>query len=121
MARPTGTYERSTIAGESGEPFIPHPLPPTEPPLDADVEEVCGYVDALNFAWDHLGRADGLPLSMRLLSATHARSLRGAHGAQKQSGEVRLSQSWIGGTRPGSAAFVPPPPHRLGALLGETR
>jgi hypothetical protein len=38
-------------------------------PWDADVEEVCGFIDALNFAGDQLGRADGLPLSMRLLSA----------------------------------------------------
>lgn len=90
-----------------------------EAPIDADVEEVCGYVDALNFAWDHLERADGLPLSMRLLSETHARLLSGARGAQKQPGEVRRSQNWIGGTRPGNAAFVPPPPHRLGELLGD--
>jgi hypothetical protein len=90
-----------------------------EAPLDADVEEVCGYVEALNFAWGQLGRADGLPLSMRLLSETHARLLSGARGAQKQPGEVRRSQNWIGGTRPSNAAFVPPPPHRLGVLLGD--
>ena len=90
-----------------------------EAPVDADVEAVCGYVEALNFAWGHLGRADGLPLSTRLLSETHARLLSGAHGAQKRPGEVRRSQNWIGGTRPGNAAFVPPPPHRLGVLLGD--
>lgn len=56
---------------------------------------------------------------MRLLSETHARLLRGARGAQKQPGEARRSQNWIGGTRLGNAAFVPPPPHRLGELLGE--
>jgi Fic family protein len=32
---------------------------------------------------------------------------------------VRRSQNWIGGTRPGNASFVPPPPHRLGDLLSE--
>ena len=90
-----------------------------EAPDDADIEEVCGYVDALNFAWDQLKRTDGLPLSMRLLSEAHARLLIGARGAQKQPGEVRRSQNWIGGTRPGNAAFVPPPPHRLGELLSE--
>ncbi len=188
MARKTGTVERSTVAGESVEAFIPHPLPPKDPPLDlggevgsllarasesvrllelagdlvpsvewfvyafvrkeavlsaqiegtqatlmdlleveasgeapldADIAEVCGYVEALNFAWGQLGRADGLPLSMRLLSETHARLLSGARGAQKQPGEVRRSQNWIGGTRPSNAAFVPPPPHRLGVLLGD--
>jgi Fic family protein len=90
-----------------------------EMPVDADVEEVCGYIDALNFTWDQIERADGLPLSMRLLSQTHARLLSGARGAQKQPGEVRRSQNWIGGTRPGNAALVPPPPHRLGALLSD--
>jgi Fic family protein len=90
-----------------------------EAPLDADIAEVCGYVEALNFAWGQLGQADGLPLSMRLLSETHARLLSGARGAQKQPGEVRRSQNWIGGTRPSNAEFVPPPPHRLGVLLGD--
>ena len=90
-----------------------------EAPVDADVEEVCGYVDALNFAWDELGRKAGLPISVRLLSDTHRRLLSGARGAQKQPGEVRRSQNWIGGTRPGLANFVPPPPHRLGELLSD--
>ncbi len=90
-----------------------------EAPVDADVEEVCGYVDALNFAWDELGRKAGWPISVRLLSDTHRRLLSGARGAQKQPGEVRRSQNWIGGTRPGLANFVPPPPHRLGELLSD--
>ncbi len=90
-----------------------------EAPVDADVEEVCGYVDALGFAWDELGSDAGLPISMRLLSETHRRLLAGARGAQKQPGEVRRSQNWIGGTRPGNASFVPPPPHRLGELLSQ--
>ncbi len=88
-----------------------------EPPADADVEEISGYVDALNYAWDELGRDDGLPLSVRLLSETHRRLLAGARGAHKQPGEVRRSQNWIGGTGPGNARFVPPPPHRLPDLL----
>jgi Fic family protein len=90
-----------------------------EAPVDADIEEVCGYVDALGFAWDELGRDAGLPISMRLLSETHRRLLAGARGAQKRPGEVRRSQNWVGGTRPGNASFVPPPPHRLGELLSQ--
>jgi len=89
------------------------------PPGNADVQEVCGYLDALNFGWDELGRDDGLPISMRLLSGIHRRLLRGVRGAHKQPGEVRRSQNWIGGTRPGTASFVPPPPHRLPELLSE--
>jgi len=88
-------------------------------PTDADVAEVCGYVSALNYAWEELARETGLPVSMRLLSETHRRLLGGARGFQKQPGDVRRSQNWIGGTRPGNANFVPPPPHRLGELLSE--
>ncbi len=90
-----------------------------EAPVDADVEEVCGYLDAQNFAWEVLGSENGAPLSMRLLSEAHRRLLAGARGAGKQPGEVRRSQNWIGGTRPGNASFVPPPPHRLGDLLSQ--
>ncbi|MCD4653023.1 Fic family protein [bacterium] len=87
--------------------------------VDPDVEEVCGYVSALNHAWTELTCETGLPISMRLLSETHRRLLTGTRGSQKQPGEIRRSQNWIGGTRPGNASFVPPPPHRLGELLSE--
>ncbi|MDJ0762177.1 MAG: Fic/DOC family N-terminal domain-containing protein [Myxococcota bacterium] len=90
-----------------------------EDPTDADVAEVCGYVSALNYAWEELTRETGLPISMRILSETHRRLLSGARGSQKQPGEVRRSQNWIGGTRPGNATFVPPPPLRLNKLLSE--
>jgi len=85
--------------------------------LNADVEEVCNYVDALHFARARLADPQGPPLSMRVLNATHARLLRGARGASKLPGEIRRSQNWIGGSRPGNAMFVPPPPHRLGEVL----
>jgi len=90
-----------------------------ELPGDADVEEVCGYLEALKYAWTELDRDGGLPFSMRLLSAAHRRLLRGARGAGARPGEVRRTQNWIGGTRPGNAAFVPPPPQRLAALLSD--
>jgi len=54
---------------------------------------------------------------MRSLNETHARLMQGVRGADKQPGEVRRAQNWIGGSRPGNAAFVPPPPHALGELL----
>jgi Fic family protein len=90
-----------------------------EAPVNADVEEVCGYLDALNYAWEELKSESGLPLSTRLLCETHRRLLAGARGAQKQPGEVRRSQNWVGGTRPGNANFVPPPPQSLGRLLSD--
>ncbi|MCA9633213.1 MAG: Fic family protein [Myxococcales bacterium] len=55
---------------------------------------------------------------MRLMNEIHARLMKGVRGAEKQPGEVRTTQNWIGGSRPGNAAFVPPPPHALGGLLG---
>ena len=85
---------------------------------DEDVREVCNYVDALRYARAQLASPKGLPLSMRLLHEAHKRLLRGGRGANKQPGEVRRSQNWIGGTRPGNAAYVPPPPEDVPALLG---
>jgi Fic family protein len=84
----------------------------------ADVEEVCNYLDALAYSRAKLADPKGLPLSMRLLNETHEQLMRGVRGAEKLPGEVRRSQNWIGGSRPGNAAYVPPPPHALGEALG---
>jgi Fic family protein len=86
---------------------------------DEDVREVCNYLDALTYTRKQLASPKGLPLSMRLLHEAHKRLLRGVRGANKQPGEVRRSQNWIGGTRPGNAAYVPPPPEEVPALLGD--
>lgn len=83
-----------------------------------DVQEVCNYVEALTYARAQLASAKGLPLSMRLLNEAHKRLMRGVRGASKAPGEVRKTQNWIGGSRPGNAAFVPPPPGQLPKLLG---
>jgi Fic family protein len=189
--RSTGRYERTTVGGEEVAAFVPHALPPADPPIvvdaalaerlraaeqalvrlelagemvpsldwfiyafvrkeavlssqiegtqatlvdlltfeaqdgaersaapNADVEEVCNYLDALASARTQLAEPTGLPLSMRLLNETHSRLMRGVRGAEKLPGEVRRSQNWIGGSRPGNAAYVPPPPHALGDVLG---
>ncbi|WP_217909813.1 Fic family protein [Pseudenhygromyxa sp. WMMC2535] len=87
------------------------------PPPNADVEEVCNYLDALTFAREQLAEPSGLPLSMRLLNETHRLLLRGVRGENKQPGEVRRSQNWIGGSRPGNAVYVPPPPNALPEVL----
>jgi Fic family protein len=171
--RTTGRYERTTVGGEEVAAFVPHALPPADPPIvvdaglaerlraaeqalvrlelagemvpsldwfiyafvrkeavlssqiegtqatlvdlltfeaqegaeqsaapNADVEEVCNYLDALAYARAQLADPKGLPLSMRLLSETHSRLMRGVRGAEKLPGEVRRSQNWIGGSRP---------------------
>jgi Fic family protein len=75
-------------------------------PLD-DVREVSNYVAAL----DHgLRLLDGrMPLSLRLFREIHGVLLTKGRGSNQTPGEFRRSQNWIGGTRPGNAAFVPPP------------
>jgi len=73
-----------------------------------DVLEVSNYVAALNHGLDRL--RGGFPLSLRLIREIHGVLLSKGWGSDKQPGEFRQSQNWIGGTRPGTAAFVPPPP-----------
>jgi len=84
---------------------------------DSDVIQVCNYVDALGYARKQIRNKKGLPLSMRLLNEAHRRLMKNVPGADKSPGEIRQSQNWIGGTRPGNAIYVPPPPHLLGDLL----
>jgi Fic family protein len=83
----------------------------------AGAEEVCNYIDAMAFARRELARARGLPLCMRLLCAVHQRLMKGVRGGEKQPGAIRKSQNWIGGTRPGNARFVPPPPEAVPGAL----
>lgn len=84
-----------------------------------DVEEVSNYVHALRWSREQMRDPKGLPISIRLLCEAHRRLLEAVRGAGKQPGELRRSQNWIGGTRPGNAAFVPPPPERVPKLLAE--
>ena len=85
---------------------------------DGDVIQVCNYVDALHYARKQMRSKNGLPLSVRLLNEAHRRLLKNVPAADRTPGEIRRSQNWIGGTRPGNAVYVPPPPHLLGGLLG---
>jgi Fic family protein len=84
-----------------------------------DVEEVTNYLRAFRWVQAQLRDPKGLPISVRLLCDAHRRLLDGARGAGKQLGELRRSQNWIGGTRPGNALFVPPPPERVAELLAD--
>ncbi len=85
-------------------------------PLD-DVREVSNYVAALDHGLRRL--EEGFPLSLRLLKEIHAVLLRQGRGGNQTPGEFRRSQNWIGGTRPGNAAFLPPPPHKVLECLGD--
>ena len=84
-----------------------------------DVEEVTNYLRAFRWTQEQLRDPQGLPISVRLLCEAHRRLLDGARGAGKQPGELRRSQNWIGGTRPGNAVFVPPPPEHVPTLLAD--
>lgn len=185
--RRTGLYQTSTTLGETVQAFVPHPLPPADPPLAAsahtdanhaaemalarlsgvsglvpsvdwllysairkealltsqiegtqatltdlfdeeaglavsntdDVEEVTNYLAAFRHVRQQLRDPSGLPLSTRLLCEAHRHLLDGARGVSKQPGELRRSQNWIGGTRPGNAVFVPPPAEHVPELLSQ--
>lgn len=82
-----------------------------------DVEEVTNYLRAFRLVQGNLRSPQGLPISVRLLCDAHRLLRQGARGSGKQPGEPRRSQNWIGGTRPGNAAFVPPPAERVADLL----
>lgn len=84
-------------------------------PID-DVEEVSCYVSAMNHGLERL--RGGFPLSLRLIKEIHKTMLSSGRGSKKAPGEFRTSQNWIGGTRPGNATFVPPPPHRVIECMG---
>lgn len=79
-------------------------------PVD-DVVEVSNYIAALEHGMARL--REGFPLCNRLLREMHAKLMARGRGSEKAPGEFRRSQNWIGGTRPGNAQFVPPPPQQV--------
>lgn len=84
-------------------------------PLD-DVQEVSNYVAALHHGLNRL--AESFPLSLRLLREIHQILLSTGRGSAREPGQFRRSQNWIGGTRPGNAQFVPPPPEHVVESMG---
>ena len=82
-----------------------------------DVVEVSSYVAALEHGVERM--RGGFPLSNRLIREIHGVLLSEGRGSEKSPGEFRTSQNWIGGSRPGNADFVPPPPTEVGDCMGE--
>ena len=82
-----------------------------------DVREVSNYVAALNHGLSRL--AEGFPLSLRLIKEIHGMLLTKGRGSNQTPGDFRRSQNWIGGTRPGNAAFVPPPAEQVPDCMGQ--
>jgi Fic family protein len=75
-----------------------------------DVQEILNYIEAMNYG---LKRLVSLPLSLRLLREIHAILLQNVRGAERQPGEFKTSQNWIGGPTINTASFVPAPPYEL--------
>ena len=83
-------------------------------PLD-DVQEVSNYVAALLYGLDRV--REGKPLSSELLKETHGILLAKGRGSDKDPGQFRRTQNWIGGSGPSNATFVPPPPEYVDPLM----
>lgn len=89
-----------------------------DPHHPSDVGEVLNYVAAMNYG---LKRLENLPLCIRLVKEIHNELLHDVRGREKNPGEVRKSQNWIGpgGCTLQTATFVPPPPHEVMNALGD--
>ena len=85
-------------------------------PVD-DVKEVSSYVAAMNHGIERI--QGGFPLSSRLIREIHKILLTSPRGQDKAPGEIRETQNWLGGTRPGNAIFVPPPPDLVPNLIDD--
>jgi Fic family protein len=81
-----------------------------------DVQDVSNYVAAMSHGLMRM--RSGFPLSLRLIREMHEALLSRGRGAQQQPGEFRRSQNWIGGSRPGNATYVPPPPELVDECMG---
>ncbi len=84
-------------------------------PLD-DVSDVLNYVAAMNHGLERL--RGGFPVCVRLLREIHRILVSTGRGSEKEPGEFRRSQNWVGGTRPGNATFVPPPASNIADAMG---
>ena len=81
-----------------------------------DVEDTSNYVAAINHGVRRMG--EGFPISLRLIREVHAKLMAGTRGGDRAPGEFRRTQNWIGGTRPGTARYVPPPAHEVMPAMG---
>jgi Fic family protein len=88
------------------------------PRRPADVGEVINYVRAMKYG---LKRLPELPVSVRLVREIHERLLKGVRGAEREPGELRRSQNWIGpaGCTLAEATFIPPPPDAVPQALSD--
>jgi Fic family protein len=99
---------------EIDELFLENELFPDE--KRNEIEEVKNYIKALNIG---SAKLDELPLSTRLIKETHSILMSGVRGRNKQPGEFRHSQNWIGGATIADAHFVPPSHEHISDLMSD--
>ncbi len=95
---------------------IAMPIDEIEPERREDWLEVNNYIRAMNEAIVELER---LPISSRLIKKTHKILLDSVRGKNKQPGEYRRSQNWIGGNSLADAKFIPPAEHLVAEYMGD--
>lgn len=88
-----------------------------EPDNPQDIAEVVNYIAAINYG---LNRLKELPVSLRLIREIHQKLMQGVRGSEREPGEFRRTQNWIGasGCSLAEATYVPPPPHEMMQALG---
>ncbi len=93
-------------------------LEATDAAPSSDLEEVLNYIRAMHVG---LERQQTLPFSFRLLKEVHRTLLAGVRGREREPGELRHSQNWIGApdATPATALFVPPPPDQLSEVISD--
>ena len=86
--------------------------------MNRDVEDVVNYVRAIEFA---VGRLEELPLCNRLLKEVHAVLMEDTRGQEKNPGEFRRSQNWIGGQgcTLREARYIPPSPDDMTRAMAD--
>jgi Fic family protein len=82
-----------------------------------DVQEVSNCVAAMDHGMQRI--REGFPMSSRLIREMHEKLLGKGRGSKKEPGHFRRSQNWVGGTRPGNAVFVPPPPVEVAECVSD--
>lgn len=85
--------------------------------LREDARETANYIDALYFGLEQIAQPGAPPLSSRLIREVHRRLMQTGRGADKNPGEFRRDQNWLGGGHPSVARFVPPPWQEVGTAM----